>query len=88
MLDIITTNQFEKDLKLSKKRGKNLLKLWGVIDVLVKEENLAEKHKPHRLTGNWNSFLECHIEPDWLLIYQVNEGCLYLVRMGSHSDLF
>ena len=56
VLEIITTNQFEKDLKRSKKRGKDLSKIWKIIDVLAKKEPLAEKHKPHKLSGNWNDF--------------------------------
>ena len=63
-------------------------KIQAVIETLAKEEALAEKHKPHRLSGNWNSFSECHIEPDWLLIHQVSNEYIYLTRTGNHSDLF
>jgi len=88
VLKIITLNQFEKDLKLSKKRGKSLEKIWKVIDTLSKEEPLAEKHRHHRLSGKWNTAYECHIEPDWLLIYRIEDGTLELARTGTHSDLF
>jgi len=88
LLEIIPTNRFLKDIALAKKRGKSMKKIQAVIETLAKEEVLAEKHKPHRLSGNWNSFSECHIEPDWLLIYRVSNGYIYLTRTGSHSDLF
>ncbi len=63
-------------------------KIQAVIETLAKEELLSERHKPHKLSGNWSSFSECHIEPDWLLIYRVSNGYVYLTRTGSHSDLF
>ena len=88
MLEIITTKQFEKDIKLSKKRKKDLSKLWSIIAKLSSGRLFEAKHKPHKLFGNWESFTECHIEPDWLLIYQVKDKFIYLVRTGSHSDLF
>jgi mRNA interferase YafQ len=88
MLQIIEMKRFEKELKLAKKRGKPIAKLIEVVEMLAKEEPLAEKHRQHRLTGNWNSFHECHIEPDWLLIYRIEEGFLILARTGTHSDLF
>lgn len=88
MLEIITTKQFEKDLKLSQKRKKDLSKLWNVLEKLSNGKLLEEKYKAHKLSGNWVSFMECHIEPDWLLIYQIKKEVLYLVRTGSHSDLF
>lgn len=88
MLEIIETKKFEKDMKLAKRRGKSMSKIRAVVNTLAKEELLSEKHRPHRLLGNWNSFHECHIEPDWLLIYKIEEGTLVLARTGSHSDLF
>ena len=88
MLEIVETKKFGKDLKLAKKRGKSLEKIWKIIDTLSKEEHLAEKHRQHSLSGQWNLCDECHIEPDWLLIYRVGDGRLYLLRTGTHSDLF
>ena len=88
MLEIIETKKFEKDMKLAKRRGKPISKIRAVVNSLAKEEPLAEKHKQHRLLGNWKSFHECHIEPDWLLIYKIEEGTIVLARTGSHSDLF
>ena len=90
MLKIVPSNQFRKDLKLANKRGFDLKKLKNVIDDLSNEIPLAEKHKDHSLTGNYKGLRECHVEPDWLLIYKVeNEELeLFLFRTGTHSDLF
>jgi mRNA interferase YafQ len=83
-----TTKRFERDLKRVKKRGKHLGKLWSVVDCLVSNEPLEAKHRAHSLSGEWQSFRECHIEPDWLLIWREIEDQIILVRTGSHSDLF
>jgi mRNA interferase YafQ len=89
MLTLEYTNQFKKDLKLSKKRGKDPTKLQGIIELLLQEKPLLEKHRDHSLSGNYKDHRECHIEPDWLLIYLIkNEVTLVLVRIGSHADLF
>lgn len=90
MLQLVTTNQFRKDVKRAKKRGLNLKKLEAVLDPLEKEETLDEKHRDHALVGNYMGFRECHIEPDWLLVYAIDKGQLILTasRTGSHSDLF
>lgn len=87
---IITTNQFKKDVKIAVKRGYNLKLLENVIDTLAKGENLPAKNKDHSLKGNLKEFRECHISPDWLLIYKIKESelILLLVNTGSHSDLF
>ena len=70
------------------RRGKNESKLYFVVETLVHEGLLSAKFRPHKLTGEWGDFLECHIEPDWLLIYSVNDKEVSLVRTGTHSDLF
>ena len=90
MLDLVTTTQFRKDLKRARKRGCDMSKLDVVLQTLLKEEALADKYRDHALTGNYIGFRECHIEPDWLLIYAINQGQLILTasRTGSHSDLF
>ena len=88
MLNIIRTNQFLKDAKLQKKRGKNLKKLFVVIDLLSKEQKLNLKYKVHKLVGNYKLWTECHIESDWLLIYTITSEGLILARTGSHADLF
>lgn len=84
------TSRFKKDLKLAKKQGKNIDKLFEVIEKLANDEILDEKYKDHQLIGNYKGTRECHIEPDFLLIYEKFEKILVLslVRMGSHSDLF
>ena len=83
-----TTKRFERDLKPAKKRGKLLDKLWAVVQHLLKGEPLDPRHRAHTLSGQWRSFRECHIEPDWLLIWLETEDELVLVRTGTHSDLF
>lgn len=84
------STKFKKDLKLAKKRGLNIEELKYVIDELTKGNKLDDKYKDHDLHGDWEGYRECHIEPDWLLIYQIyeEEVVLYLVRTGTHSDLF
>lgn len=90
MLTLITTSQFRKDLKKLKKRGANLKKLELVLEQLLAGQVLDNKYRDHALIGNYKGFRECHIEPDWLLIYAVNQDKLILTatRTGTHSDLF
>ena len=87
---IVLTSMFKKDLKLVKKRGYDLSLLTSVVDTLAMGKPLDEKYKDHNLVGNYKGCRECHITPDWLLIYEVsdNELILYLTRTGTHSDLF
>ncbi len=90
MLDVVLSNQFKKDLKLMNRRGVNLDLLDYVVNKLANNEELEEKYYDHALTGNYVGFRECHIKPDWLLIYRINDNELYLFlsRTGTHSDLF
>ena len=90
MLKIRYSNQFKKDYKLIKKRGYNIEKLKEVINLLVQDKRLPVKNREHYLTGNYKGFKECHIGPDWLLIYKTENELLTLtvLRTGSHSDLF
>ena len=83
-----TTKRFERDLKRTKKRGKQLDKLWAVVEQLSKDETLEPSHRAHTRFGQWRSFRECHIEPDWLLIWRETEDELILARTGTHADLF
>lgn len=87
---IVQTGTFKKDLKLAIKRGYNTDLLGFVVDALAAGKPLLEKYKDHNLTGNYKGCRECHITPDWLLIYEVSGGelILYLTRTGTHSDLF
>ncbi len=84
------TTQFKKDLKLAKKQNKDLDHLFEVIDKLANDIPLEPKYRDHNLTGDYVSYRECHIEPDWLLVYKKDAGVLVLLlyRLGSHSDLF
>ncbi len=84
------TTQFKKDIKLAKKQGKDTEKIFEVVEKLANDEVLEAKYKDHCLTGDYKDCRECHIEPDWLLIYKKYESelILMLVRTGSHSDLF
>ena len=84
------TNQFKKDIKLAKKQGKDIDKLFDVIAILANGEMLDEKYRDHDLSGSFKGCRECHIEPDWLLIYEIDNNVLILVlnRVGSHSELF
>lgn len=88
--EIKPTNQFKRDLKTVQKRGYDLDRLTEVIRLLANGEKLPEKNKDHALTGNYSGCRECHIAPDWLLIYEIDNGSLflYLTRTGTHSDLF
>ena len=88
MRSIRYTSQFKKDIKRVRKRGKDFDKLKAVIDVLVAGEELAARYRDHALVGNYRGARDCHIEPDWLLIYEIDEDELILVRTGSHTDLF
>lgn len=90
MYRIFTTNRFEKDLKLCKKRNYNLSLLKEVIDLLQERGNLPHKFKPHKLSGNYADCWECHIKSDWLLVWKQNDDELTLLftNTGTHSDLF
>ncbi len=87
MLDIHRTSQFKKDIKRAKKSAKPIEVLKSVIIKLANNERLEEKLKDHKLSGEYSDCRECHLLPDWLLIYQVSDKFLTLVRCGSHSDL-
>jgi len=84
------TTQFKKDYKLAMKRGLKIGLLDEVITALAKGESLPEKYRDHALSGNWSGFRECHVLPDWLLIYRIENDILVLTltRTGTHSDLF
>lgn len=84
------TSQFKKDYKQAIKRGLKIKLLEDVITSLAMGEALPEKNKDHTLTGNWVGHRECHIQPDWLLVYRIEEDVLVLTltRTGTHSDLF
>jgi mRNA interferase YafQ len=82
------TRQFEKDLRRMQKRGKDAAKIKALMSRLIRDEPLADKHRDHVLVGNYHGRRECHIEPDWLLIYKLAENEIIFERTGSHADLF
>ena len=82
------TTKFKKDLKTVEKRNLDIRLLKDVIRKLCLEESLPSKNKDHNLTGDWSGCRECHISPDWLLIYQIGKGIIVFERTGTHSDLF
>ncbi|MGN1087297.1 MAG: type II toxin-antitoxin system YafQ family toxin [Porcipelethomonas sp.] len=90
MLKLVTTSKFRKDYKLVKKRGYPIKILEEVLDKLLAGEPLDEKYRDHALFGNYIGFRECHIQPDWLLIYSIENDKLILTasRTGTHADLF
>jgi mRNA interferase YafQ len=89
-LGLVTTTRFAKDRKRARKRGLDLSLLDAVLEALADRRDLPPRHRDHSLTGAYEGFRECHIQPDWLLIYMVDEADLILVasRTGTHSDLF
>ena len=88
MRSVKTTKKFEKDYLLVARRGKTLDKLKEVIQILASGKDLPKKYKDHKLIGNYAGTRECHLESDWLLIYQISDDFLILERTGNHSDLF
>lgn len=90
MYNLRYTNKIQRNIKLMKKRGKDLNKLKIVLKLLQQGAELPAKYKDHALTGNYTGCRECHIEPDWLLVYEIlnNELVILLLTTGSHSDLF
>ena len=88
MLKLVTTNQFEKDFDRIIKRGKDRERLFSVMQKLLNQERLDESFRDHQLKGPLIGRRECHIEPDWLLIYLKKPDRIILERTGTHSDLF
>ncbi len=88
MKRIHRTSRFKKDIKRMKKRGKKFEQFKEVIEKIVAGMELETKYRDHTLIGQYKGTRECHIEPDWLLVYEISEDELILVRTGTHSDLF
>lgn len=90
MLEVRFKKSFVKDSRIQEKRGKNLKKLRDVVKMLQENKPLPPKYKDYPLVGNWIGHRECHIEPDWLLVYKIekNELILVLCHTGTHSDIF
>jgi mRNA interferase YafQ len=90
MLTPQETTRFRRDLRRMRRRGKDVQKLQAIVRLLVQEQPLAPRHRDHPLVGDWLGYRDCHIEPDWLLIYKIDqeEASLTLARTGTHADLF
>ncbi|MCI5587411.1 MAG: type II toxin-antitoxin system YafQ family toxin [Lachnospiraceae bacterium] len=88
--EIKNTSQFKKDFKLAKRRGPDTNLLKSIVTKLANGEQLEEKYRDHALSGDWIGHRECHIQPDWLLVYRIENDVLVLTltRTGTHSDLF
>ena len=87
-LVLLTTTAFERDLRRVEKQGKDLDKLEVVVDLLQAQQPLPARCRPHPLRGDWLGHWDCHVEPDWLLVYRFTATQLILVRTGSHAELF
>ena len=88
MRRVTQRKQFRNDLKRQKRRGKNLEELIAAVELLAEEGTLPGPYRPHQLSGEWKGVWECHIEADWLLIYEITEAEVLLIRTGTHSELF
>ena len=90
MIKIVLSNHFKKDLKIAEKRGFKIERLRRVVNTIASGIKLEKKYRDHELVGRYQGFRECHIEPDWLLVYRIDKNILelFLFRTGTHSDLF
>ena len=88
MLSFVYSSQFKKDMRLAKKRGKDLAKVKKLMDLILMGESLSSKNRDHWLDGSYSGRRECHVEPDWLLVYKPMPGKIIFERTGTHSDLF
>lgn len=88
MLKPNRSRRFEKDVELVRKRGHDMEKLKVILSLLIEERPLPIQCRDHQLKGDWKGFRDAHIEPDWLLIYAIEGGELYLARTGTHADIF
>jgi mRNA interferase YafQ len=86
--ELLTTTAFERDLRRVRRQGKDLDKLEVIVDLLQSGKLLPPRCRVHPLRGEWEGFWDCHVEPDWLLLYKLQPDKLILVRTGSHSELF
>ena len=82
------STRFRRDVKRQLRKGVDLSKLEAVVEILVFQQPLEDRYRDHPLIGNWKGYRECHIQPDWLLIYRTTDDELQLARTGSHVDLF
>jgi mRNA interferase YafQ len=87
-LKLRTTTAFERDVRRVSKQGKDLDKLEAIVNLLQAQQELPARCRPHPLRGQWAGHWDCHVAPDWILLYRVTEEMLILVRTGSHAELF
>jgi mRNA interferase YafQ len=88
MHKVILTTRFSKDVTRCRKRGLKFERLDNIVRMIAENKELPNSCRPHLLKGKYDDYWECHIQPDWLLIYDLTENGLYLIRTGTHSDLF
>ena len=88
MLTPVRSGAFKRDVKRAEKRGKDMEKLRTLLRLLIERKPLPARYKDHPLKGEWSSYRDAHIEPDWLLLYRIEGDELHLARTGTHSDLF
>jgi len=88
MRRIAQRKQFRADLRRQKRRGKDIEELVAAVELLAEQGALPSAYQPHKLSGEWSGVWECHIEPDWLLIYTATQEEVLLIRTGTHADLF
>lgn len=85
---VTPSNQFQRDFKRDMKRGKDAAKFEEILGLLATGKDLPKRCVPHKLSGKFKGYWECHIEPDWLLVYDFGDDFVYLARIGTHADLF
>jgi len=88
MLNPVYEKRFKKEVEKARKRGKDMQKLTDIVTLLIEEKPLPAKNKNHKLKGDYSEYWECHVDPDWLLIYRIIKKDILFARTGSHSDLF
>jgi mRNA interferase YafQ len=88
MRRIAQRKQFRNDVKRQKRRGKDIDELIAAVELLAEQGAVPSAYRPHKLSGGWSGVWECHIEPDWLLIYGITDDEVLLIRTGTHDDLF
>lgn len=88
MRTITQRKRFRDDLRRQKRSGRNVDELIAIVEILAETGTLSVAYRPHQLRGQWKGVWECHIEPDWLLIYEVTDTEVLLIRTGTHSELF
>ena len=90
LLSVVSSTRYDKEADRLRKRGKDMSRIVAVVDTLRRRRPLAARHRDHALSGDWRGWRDCHVEPDWVLIYRVDEDAreLILGRTGTHADLF